>query len=46
MEKRLMATEQSAISPLKSTIREELDITNAQYGIVASANNLVNTILP
>ncbi|WVR07938.1 hypothetical protein IAU60_004981 [Kwoniella sp. DSM 27419] len=33
-------------SPLKSTFRKELKITNAQYGAVASASNLVNTILP
>jgi len=36
----------SAISPLKSTIRKELKITNAQYGVISSADSLVNTILP
>uniref|UniRef100_A0A0W0FWP8 Lysosomal dipeptide transporter MFSD1 n=1 Tax=Moniliophthora roreri TaxID=221103 RepID=A0A0W0FWP8_MONRR len=36
----------SALSPLKSTLKEELAINNAQYGVIASANSLVNTILP
>lgn len=34
------------LSPLKSTLRKELDITNAQYGAITSAANLINTILP
>ncbi|WVW87087.1 hypothetical protein I302_109144 [Kwoniella bestiolae CBS 10118] len=33
-------------SPLKSTFRTELKITNAQYGAIASATSLVNTVLP
>ncbi|KAJ7626070.1 major facilitator superfamily domain-containing protein [Roridomyces roridus] len=36
----------AALSPLKSTLKKELDITNAQYGVIASANALVNTVLP
>lgn len=37
---------QLILSPLKSTVRKELKITNAQYGALASADNLINTILP
>jgi hypothetical protein len=37
---------ESTLSPLKSTLRKELKITNAQYGAIASASSLVNTILP
>ncbi|OCF39673.1 hypothetical protein I317_06528 [Kwoniella heveanensis CBS 569] len=33
-------------APLKSTFRSELKITNAQYGAIASASSLVNTVLP
>ncbi|KAK7040120.1 hypothetical protein VNI00_009925 [Paramarasmius palmivorus] len=36
----------SALSPLKSTLKKELEINNAQFGVIASANSLVNTILP
>ncbi|KAJ6565492.1 major facilitator superfamily domain-containing protein [Mycena vulgaris] len=36
----------AALSPLKSTLKKELEINNAQYGVIASANSLVNTILP
>ncbi|KAJ6588645.1 major facilitator superfamily domain-containing protein [Mycena capillaripes] len=36
----------AALSPLKSTLKTELKINNAQYGVIASANALVNTILP
>ena len=37
---------ESTLSPLKSTLRSELKISNAQYGAIASASSLVNTILP
>ena len=37
---------ENILSPLKSTLKEELDINNAQYGVVSAATNLVNTILP
>ncbi|TYJ53851.1 hypothetical protein B9479_005539 [Cryptococcus floricola] len=33
-------------SPLKSTYKKQLDITNAQYGTISSASGLVNTIIP
>ncbi|ESK92084.1 mfs transporter [Moniliophthora roreri MCA 2997] len=35
-----------ALSPLKSTLKQELDINNAQYGVIVSANQLVNTVVP
>ncbi|KAJ7814918.1 major facilitator superfamily domain-containing protein [Mycena olivaceomarginata] len=34
----------AALSPLKSTLKAELKINNAQYGVIASANSLVNTL--
>jgi len=37
---------ENTLSPLKSTVRKELKVTNAQYGAIASASSLVNTILP
>ena len=37
---------EAVLSPLKSTLRKELHINNAQYGTVASADNLINAILP
>ncbi|KAK8849827.1 hypothetical protein IAR55_005163 [Kwoniella newhampshirensis] len=37
---------QDVSTPLKSTFRKELGITNAQYGTVSSATSLVNTVLP
>ncbi|WRT66793.1 uncharacterized protein IL334_003756 [Kwoniella shivajii] len=37
---------ESTLSPLKSTFRTELGVTNAQYGAISSASSLVNTILP
>ncbi|OCF73363.1 hypothetical protein I204_06595 [Kwoniella mangroviensis CBS 8886] len=37
---------QAITSPLKSTFKKELGVTNAQYGAIASASSLVNTILP
>ncbi|WOO82110.1 Major facilitator superfamily domain-containing protein 1 [Vanrija pseudolonga] len=36
----------NVLGPLKTRIRKELKITNAQFGAVASANALVNSILP
>lgn len=36
----------SALGPLKSTIVKELKIDNTQYGIIASAVQLTNTIIP
>ncbi|KAL1412618.1 hypothetical protein Q8F55_000365 [Vanrija albida] len=36
----------NVLGPLKTRIRQELKITNAQFGAVASANALVNSILP
>ncbi|GAA5915230.1 hypothetical protein JCM6882_003377 [Rhodosporidiobolus microsporus] len=37
---------ENTLGPLKSTLRKELDITNAQYGAISSASSLVNAILP
>ncbi|WWD20457.1 hypothetical protein CI109_104933 [Kwoniella shandongensis] len=37
---------QDVSTPLKSTFKKELGITNAQYGTITSATSLVNTILP
>ncbi|ODO07710.1 hypothetical protein I350_03283 [Cryptococcus amylolentus CBS 6273] len=37
---------QGISSPLKSTFKKKLGITNAQYGAISSASSLVNTILP
>ncbi|CAG8446828.1 13734_t:CDS:2 [Dentiscutata heterogama] len=34
------------LGALKSKVKEELDITNSQYGIIQSSVSLVNTILP
>ncbi|GAA5822590.1 hypothetical protein JCM5353_005494 [Sporobolomyces roseus] len=36
----------SSISPLKSTIKKELGVNNAQYADIATADSLINTILP
>ncbi|GAA5883023.1 hypothetical protein JCM16303_006796 [Sporobolomyces ruberrimus] len=36
----------SSIGPLKSTIKKELSINNAQYADIAVADSLINTILP
>ncbi|KAK4704055.1 hypothetical protein P7C70_g2154, partial [Phenoliferia sp. Uapishka_3] len=36
----------ASLGPLKSTIRKELGINNAQYGVIASSGNLVNTVVP
>ncbi|KAJ1033775.1 hypothetical protein NDA13_001755 [Ustilago tritici] len=38
---------QSSLSPLKSTIKKQMpEVTNARYGAIASAESLVNGILP
>ncbi|WVQ84824.1 hypothetical protein IAT38_006981 [Cryptococcus sp. DSM 104549] len=37
---------QGVSSPLKSTFKKQLGITNAQYGTISSASSLVNTVLP
>ncbi|KCV67742.1 hypothetical protein H696_05851 [Fonticula alba] len=34
------------LSALKPTLKEELDITNAQFGLLQSAVSLVNTVIP
>ncbi|CAG8505991.1 10817_t:CDS:2 [Scutellospora calospora] len=34
------------LGALKSTIKEELEISNSQYGVIQSSVSLVNTILP
>lgn len=31
---------------MKTTMKEELGITNAQYGVISSASNLINTVMP
>lgn len=36
----------SALGPLKNTLREELGITNTQFGVISSADAFVNTIFP
>ena len=36
----------SSISPLKSTLKKELGINNAQYAVLDTADSLINTILP
>lgn len=36
----------STLGPLKNTLRNELGINNAQYGVMSSADGLVNTLLP
>ncbi|KAJ7492226.1 major facilitator superfamily domain-containing protein [Mycena latifolia] len=37
---------ENTLGPLKATLVRELKITNAQYGAIASATGLVNSILP
>ncbi|KAJ7687402.1 major facilitator superfamily domain-containing protein [Mycena rosella] len=37
---------ENTLGPLKPTLVRELKITNAQYGAIASATGLVNSILP
>ncbi|GAA6061515.1 hypothetical protein JCM10212_004505 [Sporobolomyces blumeae] len=36
----------SSLSPLKSTIKKELKISNAQFADINTADHLINTILP
>ncbi|ORY67943.1 major facilitator superfamily domain-containing protein [Leucosporidium creatinivorum] len=36
----------SSLGPLKTTLKAELGIDNAQYGVLSSANKLVNTVMP
>ncbi|KAF4837236.1 Major facilitator superfamily domain-containing protein 1 [Colletotrichum tropicale] len=36
----------SALGPLKNTLRNELDINNAQFGVISSADAFVNTVFP
>ncbi|KZV66987.1 MFS general substrate transporter [Peniophora sp. CONT] len=36
----------SSISPLKSTLKKQLHINNAQYAVLDTADSLINTILP
>lgn len=36
----------SSLGPLKTTIKKELNIDNAQYGVIASSGSLVNTVVP
>lgn len=36
----------STLGPLKNTLRNELGINNAQFGVISSADGLVNTLLP
>ncbi|KAH6661798.1 major facilitator superfamily domain-containing protein [Plectosphaerella plurivora] len=37
---------ENTLGPLKSTLINQLDITNAQYGAISAATSLVNSILP
>lgn len=37
---------QSSLSPLKSTLRRELHVTNTQFGVISSADAFVNTVFP
>ncbi len=37
---------EGVISPLKTRLRKELKITNAQFGALASATAIVNSVLP
>lgn len=36
----------ASLGPLKNTLREELDITNAQFGVIASADSFINSVFP
>lgn len=36
----------SSLGPLKNTLRNELGVTNPQFGVVSSADSFVNTIFP
>lgn len=37
---------QSSVGPLKNTLRNEWNITNAQFGVISSADAFVNTVFP
>jgi len=37
---------QSSLGPLKNTLRNEWDISNAQFGVISSADAFVNTVFP
>ncbi|WQF88900.1 Putative major facilitator superfamily, MFS transporter superfamily [Colletotrichum destructivum] len=36
----------SALGPLKNTLREQLGVSNAQFGVISSADAFVNTVFP
>ncbi|USW54123.1 Putative major facilitator superfamily, MFS transporter superfamily [Septoria linicola] len=36
----------SSLGPLKNTLRNELDISNSQFGVISSADAFVNTVFP
>ncbi|GAA6042781.1 hypothetical protein JCM8097_007474 [Rhodosporidiobolus ruineniae] len=36
----------TGLSSIKSIIKKDLDINNAQYGVISSASSLINTIIP
>ncbi|KAL8280165.1 hypothetical protein RQP46_007495 [Phenoliferia psychrophenolica] len=36
----------ASLGPLKTTLKKELKIDNAQYGVITSSGNLVNTVVP
>lgn len=36
----------ASLGPLKNTLRQELHITNAEFGVIASADSFVNSIVP
>ncbi|OBR09642.1 MFS transporter [Colletotrichum higginsianum IMI 349063] len=36
----------ACLGPLKNTIRNELGVTNAQFGVVSSADSFINSIFP
>lgn len=37
---------QASLGPLKNTLRNELGITNTQFGVITSADAIVNSIWP
>ena len=37
---------QSSVGPLKNTLRNEWNISNAQFGVISSADAFVNTVFP
>lgn len=37
---------EAALSPLKNTLKTNMDISNAQFGVISSASAFVNTIFP